>query len=115
MGVTDGADIHAEQLELGRHVGTEERRALRRPVARQRSGPCCSPGRPAEHAAVPAGAFADGEDRRVRGTAITVDHDAAACRQSGPQSRARGVLRANAGGEHDQVGFKKFAVWKTMR
>ncbi len=64
----------------------------------------------AEHAAVPAGALADGEDRRVRGAAFAVDHDAAARGNLQIRDMAEGVLRADAGGKHDQVGFEEFAV-----
>jgi len=111
VGIADGADVDAEQLELGRHVGAVEGLVgflgqLRGDTARHAVARCNQ----AEHAAVPAGALADGEDRRIRGAAFAVDHDAAARSDLQLRDMAEGVLRADAGGKHDQVGFEEFAV-----
>ncbi len=111
MGVANGADVHAEQLELGRHVGTEEWVArlpaefggglARHPVAWRDQ---------AEDAAVPGGAFADGVDVGVAAAAVLVDGDAAARSEFQSALAGEGVLRADSGGKHDQIGFQELAL-----
>jgi hypothetical protein len=111
MGVADGADIDAQQLELGRHVGPGEfpgrlAQQQRRHIARH----AVARSNQAEHAAVPRGAFTDGEDAWVAGAAVIVDHHATARGDLQAAGTAQGVLRADAGREHDQVGFQVFAT-----
>ncbi|MNQ37592.1 hypothetical protein D3C85_511420 [compost metagenome] len=111
--VADGADIHAQQLELGGHVGARERRfggaaKLGRDDARH----LVAGRHQAEHGAAPGRAFADGVDAFVAAAAMAVDGDAAALgqRQSGLARQIH--LRPDAGREHDQVGFQRRAFGK---
>ena len=73
--VTDGADIHAQQLELGGHVGALEAEALLRGACgiasagsqqgRHAAGHLIARRDQPEDARLPQGALADGEDFRV--------------------------------------------------
>ncbi|MNO60169.1 hypothetical protein D3C76_507730 [compost metagenome] len=111
MGIADRADIHAQQLELGRHVGTGEgNRGIPHQQRRQVTGHAVARRNQAEHAAVPRRALADGEDARIAGATVVVDHHPAPRGSVQPACAGQGVLRADAGGEHDQVGFQVFAA-----
>ncbi len=109
--ITDGADIHAQQLEFGGHVGAEEGVSILFAQLRCHATGHLITGRDqAEHAAVPGCAFADCIDIGVAGTAVLVDGDATARAKRQFTLTGQGVLRANTGGEHDQVGFQKLVI-----
>ena len=107
LGIAHRAHVHAHQFQLGAHVGAGEIAGLvvehrghgaRHGVARRHQP---------EDLVVPERAFTDREDRRVRGAALVVHHDAAALAQLQTALAAQAVLRADAGGEHDHVGFQR--------
>ncbi len=107
MGVADGADIDAEQLELGRHVGAEERLRLGATEPGGDGAGHLIAGRDqAEDAAIPGRALADGVDVRVAAQALVIDRHAAARAEFQRAGAGQGVLRADAGGEDDQVGLQ---------
>ncbi|MNV37162.1 hypothetical protein D3C71_1286710 [compost metagenome] len=64
----------------------------------------------AEQAAVPRCAFADGVDVRVATQAGVVDHHATARADLQRALAGQRILRADTGGEHDQIGFEEFVV-----
>ncbi|MCY1358384.1 hypothetical protein D9M69_449180 [compost metagenome] len=108
MGVADGAHVHAEQLELGGHVGADEGLAvLAAELGGDVAGHLVAGGDQAEDAAVPGRAFADGEDVRVRGGALAIDGHTATGAKLQAALASQGVLRADTGGEDDQVGFEE--------
>ncbi|RMS72185.1 hypothetical protein ALP62_05513 [Pseudomonas syringae pv. aceris] len=109
--ITDGADIHTQQLELGGHVGAEERVGiLFAQLCCHTAGHLIAGRDQAEHAAVPGCAFADGIDISVAGAAVLVDCDATAWAERQLTLTGQGVLRTNTCGEHDQVGLEKLVV-----
>ncbi len=110
MGIANGAHIHTQQFELGRHVGTGEGgRAL----------PCQCAGNVTRHgiarrhqakdAAAPRCTFANGKDPCIAGTAVLVDDHPTTRRDLQAAAATQRVLGANTCREHDQVGFKKLA------
>ncbi|MCY1291837.1 hypothetical protein D9M69_403970 [compost metagenome] len=107
MGIADGADVDAEQLELGRHVRAHERLGVfATQLHGDRAGHLVARRDQAEDAAVPGRAFADGMDVRVAGQALAVDRHATARAELQLALAGQRILRADAGGEHDQVGFQ---------
>ncbi|MNN30692.1 hypothetical protein D3C81_1443480 [compost metagenome] len=64
------------------------------------------------NAVVPAGAFADSVDIRVRGLAGVVDHDTATLCHIKAALGCQFVARANTGGEDNEVDFQFAAVGK---
>ncbi|MNE10750.1 hypothetical protein D3C80_1034710 [compost metagenome] len=111
MGIADGAHVDPEQLELGGHVGAAEAgRWLTGQGAGDIAGHGVARRDQAENAAVPRGAFADGEDALIAAAAILVDHHPTARGDVQAAAAPERILRANAGGEHDQVGFEKLAT-----
>ncbi|MCY1343047.1 hypothetical protein D9M69_290550 [compost metagenome] len=108
VGVADGAHVNAQQLQLGGHVGANERiGVLAAELRGDAAGHLVAGGDQAVDAAVPGGALTDGKDVRVRGQALAVDGHAAARTQFQAALAGQGVLRADAGGEDDQVGFEE--------
>ncbi len=111
MGIADGANVHTQQLELGRHVGPGEGfRAFAAQPGRDVAGHLVARGDQAENAAVPGRAFADGVDVRVAALAMIVDHHATARTDLQVALASQGVLGTNAGGKHDEVGFQEIVV-----
>ncbi|KPW90939.1 Uncharacterized protein ALO75_05421 [Pseudomonas syringae pv. coryli] len=111
--ITDGADIHAQQFELGGHVGAEERVSILFAQLRcHATGHLITGRNQTEHTAVPGCAFADGIDIGVAGAAMLVDCDATAWAERQFTLTGQGVLRTNTCGEHDQVGFEKLVIGK---
>ncbi|MNZ50940.1 hypothetical protein D3C78_687410 [compost metagenome] len=109
--IADRADIHTEQLELGRHVGAGKTggvltRQRRRDIARHAVTRCNQ----AEHTAVPRSALADGIDVWIAAATGAVDHHPAARGNLQTAAAAQSILRTNPGGEHDQVRFEKLAA-----
>lgn len=105
MRVAEGRHVHAEELELGGHVGAGELPGLTGERGRRRLGHLV-PGRDqAVHPAVRRErALADGEHGRVGGAALPVDHDAAACADLQAHVPGELVPRPDARGEDDQIG-----------
>src|SRR6185369_11138164 len=68
------------------------------------------PGATREYAAVIGCALADRVDRLVRGTAVSIDHDAAARRDFEPAGARQLVARPDARRDHDDIGFERAAV-----
>ncbi|VVO44489.1 hypothetical protein PS720_06446 [Pseudomonas fluorescens] len=113
VGVADGAHVHAEQLEFGRHVRAHKR--LGGLLAEQRGNPTghlVARRDQAEQAAVPGGAFANRVDVRVAAQALVVDHHAATRTDLQAGLASQCVLGADAGGKHDQVGFEELVIGK---
>ena len=107
LGIAHRAHVHAHQFQLGAHVGAGEVAGLvvehRGHGARHGVAGRHQP----EDPVVPERAFPDRKDRRVRGATLVVHHDAAALAQLQTALAAQAVLRADAGGEHDHVGFQR--------
>ncbi|MNO44312.1 hypothetical protein D3C76_345510 [compost metagenome] len=111
VGVADGTDIDAQQLELGRHIRAHER--LGGFVAQQCGNTArhlVARGDQAKNAAVPRGTLADRIDIRIAALALIVNHHAAARADFQRALTGQRVLRTDTGGEHDQVGFKEFVI-----
>ncbi|KPH88225.1 hypothetical protein GLUCOINTEAF2_0203911 [Komagataeibacter intermedius AF2] len=112
MRIANRADIHPQQLELGGHVRPGKRGVFPRQGGRDRARHGVARRHQPEHLPVPACAFPDCVDCRVGRTALPVDHDAAAWSDGQPAVTRQPVLRADACGKHDQIGFKERAVGK---
>ncbi|RMU64502.1 Cellobiohydrolase A, partial [Pseudomonas savastanoi pv. glycinea] len=109
--VTNGADIHAQQLELGGHVGTEERLSvLFAQLCSDATGHLKTGCHQAEYTAVPGRALADCIDIGVTGATVLVDCNTATRAEFQFTLASQSVLRADTGREHDQIGFQKFIV-----
>ena len=111
VGVPDATDVDAEQLQLGAHVGTVEGR-----IAVPGQDVCGHLGHlvagcdQAEDPPVVEGAFADGEDVRVRRPAGFVDDNAAALARRQSTVAGQFVARADAGREDHHIGLQAVAV-----
>ena len=78
MGITDGSDRDAEQLQLGAHVRPGERTVAAEQVIDGDLRHLVAGGDQAEEATVPGGTLADGIDVWIGGAAVIINHDAAA-------------------------------------
>ncbi len=113
--VAKRCDLDAKQLQFGAHVRAAECRRLAR--ERRRNDPrhliawCHQP----ENFVLPQRAFADGENRRVAGAALVVNHDAAALASRKPRRLRKAVLRANARRKDNQIGMQAVAIGKLHR
>ena len=107
MGIADRADIHTQQLELGAHVGAGKGGLT---VTIQHGGQGAGHGvarcHQAKNLLTPQRALANGVDVGVGGGALVVDDNATAFTHGQFAGTGQGVLGADAGGEHDQVGFQ---------
>ena len=113
MRIANAADVHAQQLQLGaevcafKHVfGFEDvvNGNLRHFVARRDQ---------TVHAVVPAGAFANRVDIRVRRLAGVVNHNTAALSDVQAALGGQFVTRADTGRENDEIDFQLATVGKT--
>jgi hypothetical protein len=73
VGITDGADGDAEQLELGAHVRPFETAVAAEQMVDGDLGHLVARRHQPEEAALPGGALADGVDVGVGGEAVIVD------------------------------------------
>ena len=112
VGIADGADGDAEQLELGAHVCPFEAAVAAEQMVDGDLGHLVARCHQSEEAALPGGTLADGVDVRVGGEAVIVDDDAAALGYDQIAVAAQCVLRADAGGEDHHVHFQLAAVGK---
>ncbi len=112
VGITNGAHIHAHQLELGAHVRALEERVTAGQGRHRHLGHLVARRHQAETAVVPGRAFADGENVRVTGEALVVHLDTAALAHLQPALPAQLIPGPDAGGEHDQVGLVHLVVLK---
>ncbi len=112
VGITDGADRDAEQLELGAHVRPFEATVAAKQMVDGDLGHLVARRHQAEEAALPGGTLADGIDVRVGGEAVIVDDDTAALGDGQIAVATEGILRADAGREDHHVHFQLAAVGK---
>lgn len=112
MGIADGTDGDAEQLELGAHVSPFEAAVATEQVVDRDLGHLVAGRHQAEEATLPGGALADGIDVGIRGEAVIVDSYAAARGYGQFTVTAERILRAYAGGEDHHIYFKRAAVGK---
>ncbi|MNC18414.1 hypothetical protein D3C75_663150 [compost metagenome] len=110
MGIADGADGDAEQLELGAHVRPLEAAVAAEQMVDGDLGHLVARCHQPEEAALPGGALADGIDVGIRGEAVIVDQHTAALCYGQFAITAQGVLRAYAGGEDHHIHLKGGAV-----
>ena len=113
MGIADGTDVDAQQLELGRHVRADKGLSvliaqLRRDTAGHLVARCDQ----AEQAAIPRGTLANGINVRVAAQAPVVNHHPTARADVQRALASQGILGTDPGGEHDQVGLQAFFVGK---
>ena len=113
MSVANAADVNAQQLQLGAEIRAFKGVFGLEDMVNGNLSHFVARGDQAVNAVVPAGAFTDGVDIRVRGLAGVVNHDAAA--RSDFQTALGGQLiaRADTGREDDKVDFQLAAVGKT--
>jgi len=113
VGVADAGDIHAHELEFGAEVGAGEGGIVL--FAEMADGHPCHvvTGRDqAEDLLFPGCAFADGVDVGIAGAALVVDGHAAAGADGQQALAGEFVAGADAGREHDHVGFQPGPVGK---
>ena len=113
VSVANAADVNAQQLQLGAKIRAFKGVFGLEDMVNGNLSHFVARGDQAVNAVVPAGAFTDGVDIRVRGLAGVVNHDAAA--RSDFQTALGGQLiaRADTGREDDKVDFQLAAVGKT--
>ena len=113
MSVANAADVNAQQLQLGAEIRAFKGVFGLENMVNGHLGHFVARCDQAKNAVVPAGAFTDGVDIRVRGLTGIVDHDTAA--GSDFQTALGGQLIAwtDTGREDNKVDFQLAAVGKT--
>ncbi len=107
MAVTDGSHVHAEELELGAHVGAFE--AAVTGVGDHVGGDArhgITGGDETVYEVVVGGALADGEDGGIGGSAFGVDDDSSALADFQAAIPGDFVPGSNADGEDDDIGLQ---------
>ena len=112
VGIADAAHVHAQQFQLGAHVGTGEAGLATAKVCGGGFGHLVTGRHQAVDAPAPQRALADGVDVGVGRAALVVDHDAAALADFKTAGPGQLVARPDAGREHDQIRFQVLAVRK---
>src|SRR5476651_2346929 len=108
MGIADGADIDAEQLELGRHIRAHKWLAVFATELRgDRPGHLVTRSDQAEDAAVPGRAFTDGVDVRIAAGALAIDSHPATGAEFQAALFGQSILRTDTGGKYNQVGLEE--------
>ncbi len=110
MGVADAADVHAEQFQLGAHVGAGEGGLPAAQAGRHHLGHLVARRHETKNAPAPQRALADGVDVGIGRAALVVDDDAAAFADLEPAGARQLVARPDAGREDDEIGFQMPAV-----
>src|SRR5450830_1321173 len=108
MGIANGADIDAEQLELGRHIRAHKWLAVFTAELRgDRAGHLIARSDQTEDTAVPGRAFTDGVDVRIAADALAVDGHPTTWTKFQTRLFGQGVLRTDTGGKHNQIGLEE--------
>ena len=113
VGVANPTDINAQQLQLGAEIRAFKGVFGLEDMVNGNLGHFVAWRDQAKNAVVPAGAFTDGVDIRVRGLAGVVDHNTAAGSDFQTALGGQLIARADTGREDDKVDFQLAAVGKT--